>query len=59
MFRASKLFGTKYKFRIPVKGANGNIKTVRTVQRVLDSLREKELVERVESDKDGYWRVKE
>ena len=34
-------------------------KTVRTVQRVLDSLREKELVERVGSDRDGYWKVKE
>ena len=34
-------------------------KTVRTVQRVLDSLREKGLIERVGSDKDGYWRVKE
>lgn len=37
--------------------ANATSKTVRTIQRVLDSLRKKELVRREGSDKDGYWVV--
>lgn len=32
-------------------------KTVRTIQRVLDSLKAKELIERVGSDKTGYWKI--
>ncbi|MBP5262351.1 MAG: putative DNA binding domain-containing protein [Clostridiales bacterium] len=32
-------------------------KTVRTIQRTLDSLRDKGLIERVGSDKNGYWKV--
>lgn len=33
-------------------------KTVRTIQRTLDSLRKKDLIERIGSDKSGYWKVK-
>lgn len=32
-------------------------KTVRTIQRILDYLRDKGLIERVGSDKTGYWKV--
>ena len=32
-------------------------KTTRTVQRILNSLREKQIIERVGSDKTGYWNV--
>ena len=37
--------------------ANATSKTVRTIQRVLDSLKSKGLVERVGSDKTGYWKI--
>lgn len=37
---------------------NATSKTVRTIQRTLDSLRKKGLVERIGSDRSGYWRVK-
>jgi ATP-dependent DNA helicase RecG len=37
--------------------AEGTSKTVRTIQRVLDSLKEKGLIERVGSDKLGYWKI--
>lgn len=37
--------------------ANATSKTIRTIQRVLDSLREKGLVRREGSDKDGHWIV--
>lgn len=33
-------------------------KSLRTIQRTLDSLRKKDLIERVGSDKSGYWKVK-
>jgi len=33
-------------------------KTVRTIQRTLDSLREKGLIERIGSDKTGQWKIK-
>ena len=39
--------------------AEATSKTVRTIQRTLDSLRKKGLVERIGSDKSGYWEVKE
>ena len=34
-------------------------KTVRTIQRVLNSLREKGLIKRIGADKNGYWEVQE
>lgn len=37
--------------------AEATSKTVRTIQRVLDSLKAKELIERVGSDKTGYWKI--
>lgn len=37
--------------------AEATSKTVRTIQRTLDSLRAKELIERVGSDKTGYWKI--
>lgn len=37
--------------------AEATSKTVRTIQRVLDSLKSKELIERVGSDKSGYWKI--
>lgn len=39
--------------------AEATSKTVRTIQRTLDLLREKNLIERVGSDKTGHWKVKE
>ena len=33
-------------------------KSLRTIQRTLDSLRKKELIERIGSDRSGYWEVK-
>lgn len=33
-------------------------KSVRTINRIMNSLKEKKLVERVGSNKDGYWRTK-
>ncbi|MBD5551790.1 MAG: hypothetical protein HDQ96_11565 [Lachnospiraceae bacterium] len=38
--------------------ANATSKTVRTMQRTQDSLRKKDLIERIGSDKSGYWKVK-
>ena len=38
--------------------ADKTAKTVRTMQRTLDSLREKGLIERIGSDKNGQWRIK-
>lgn len=38
--------------------ADATSKTVRTIQRTLDSLRKKDLIERIGSDKSGYWKVK-
>ena len=32
-------------------------KTTRTVQRILNSLRDKKVIERVGSDKTGHWKV--
>jgi len=37
--------------------AEATSKTVRTIQRVLDSLKAKDLIERVGSDKTGYWKI--
>ena len=37
--------------------AEATSKTVRTIQRVLDSLKSKNLIERVGSDKSGYWKI--
>ena len=37
--------------------AEATSKTVRTIQRVLDFLKSKELIERVGSDKSGYWKI--
>ena len=37
--------------------AESTAKTVRTIQRVLNSLKEKNLIERKGSDKDGIWVV--
>lgn len=37
--------------------ADATSKTVRTMQRVLNSLRDKNLISREGSDKDGYWIV--
>ena len=37
--------------------AEATSKTVRTIQRVLDSLKSKNLIERVGSDKTGYWKI--
>ena len=37
--------------------AEATSKSVRTIQRVLDSLKSKELIERVGSDKSGYWKI--
>lgn len=39
--------------------ADATSKTVRTIQRTLDSLRNKDLIERVGSDKAGYWEITE
>jgi ATP-dependent DNA helicase RecG len=38
--------------------ADATSKSLRTIQRTLDSLRKKELIERIGSDKSGYWEVK-
>ena len=38
--------------------AEATSKTVRTIQRTLDLLREKDLIERVGSDKNGQWKIK-
>lgn len=38
--------------------AEATSKSLRTIQRMLDSLREKNLIERVGSDKTGYWEIK-
>ena len=38
--------------------ADATSKSLRTIQRTLDSLRKKDLVERIGSDKSGYWEVK-
>ncbi len=38
--------------------AEATSKSLRTIQRTLDSLREKRLIERVGSDRSGYWKVK-
>ncbi len=35
--------------------ADATSKSLRTIQRTLDSLRKKELIERIGSDKSGYW----
>lgn len=37
--------------------AEATSKTVRTIQRVLDSLKAKDLIERAGSDKTGYWKI--
>lgn len=37
--------------------AEATSKTVRTIQRILDSLGTKKQVERVGSDKAGYWKI--
>ena len=38
--------------------ADATSKSLRKIQRTLDSLRKKELIERIGSDKSGYWEVK-
>ena len=38
--------------------ADATSKTIRTMQRVLNSLKDKSLIVRKGSDKDGYWFVK-
>ena len=38
--------------------ADATSKSLRTIQRTLDSLRKKDLIERIGSDKSGYWEVK-
>jgi Predicted transcriptional regulator containing an HTH domain and an uncharacterized domain shared with the mammalian protein Schlafen len=38
--------------------ADATSKTIRTIQRTLDSLKSKKLIERVGSNKTGYWQVK-
>ena len=40
------------------KLADATSKSLRTIQRTLDSLRKKDLIERIGSDKSGYWEVK-
>ncbi len=37
--------------------AQSTSKTTRTIQRVLDSLRKKNLIQRIGSDKDGHWKI--
>ncbi len=37
--------------------ADKTSKTVRTIQRTLDSLRNKNCIERIGSDKNGYWKI--
>ena len=37
--------------------ADKTSKTVRTIQRTLDSLRNKNHIERIGSDKNGYWKI--
>lgn len=38
--------------------ADATSKSLRTIQRTLNSLRKKDLIERIGSDKSGYWEVK-
>lgn len=38
--------------------ADATSKSLRTIQRTLYSLRKKDLIERIGSDKSGYWEVK-
>ena len=38
--------------------AEATSKSLRTIQRILDSLREKNLIERIGSDRSGYWKIK-
>jgi len=38
--------------------ADATSKSLRTIQRTLDSLRKKGLIERIGSDRSGYWEVK-
>ena len=38
--------------------AEATSKSLRTIQRTLDSLREKDLIERIGSDRSGYWGMK-
>ena len=38
--------------------ADATSKSLRTIQRTLDSLRKKDLLKRIGSDKSGYWEVK-
>lgn len=38
--------------------ADATAKSLRTIQRTLDSLREKNLIERIGRDKSGYWEIK-
>lgn len=38
--------------------ADATSKSLRTIQRTLDSLRKKDLIERIGSDRSGYWEVK-
>ena len=40
------------------KFADATSKTVSTIKRTLDSLRKKDLIERIGSDKSRYWKVK-
>ena len=37
--------------------ADKTSKTVRTIQRTLDSLKDKNCIERIGSDKNGYWKI--
>lgn len=38
--------------------AEATSKSLRTIQRTLDSLREKDMIERIGSDRSGYWKIK-
>lgn len=38
--------------------AEATSKSLRTIQRTLDSLREKDLIERIGSDRSGYWEMR-
>ena len=37
--------------------ANQSNKSIRTINRIINSLKEKNLLKRMNSNKDGYWEV--